>query len=117
MGKVNKLFPRSVACAMPAFKNNHRGRTWDRCTIIDTEGNEHEAWLDTTWGFYVYFHVGEAKWRKVNFNNHFNTIDLIFDFRQVGTFNCQMTFIPDNPTHPEKGFFEGWSEIIKQIEL
>lgn len=49
-------------CKKPKFKD-HGGRTWDygRFTI---NGKEVKAYLDTTWGEFMYFEW-EGSWRRV----------------------------------------------------
>ena len=49
-------------CKQPAM-TCHRGRTWDH-GWIKINGTKVEAWLDTTWGEYIYFVIKE-KWYKV----------------------------------------------------
>jgi hypothetical protein len=43
---------------------NHRGRTWDQCTVIMPDGSLETGFLDTTWGFYFYFECADGRWRK-----------------------------------------------------
>lgn len=51
-------------CKKPTFKDI-RGRTWDMGNII-IDGIETKAYLDTSWGVYIYFqHGSENKWYKV----------------------------------------------------
>ena len=49
-------------CKQPSM-SEHRGRTWDHGYII-LEGEKIYAWLDTTWGEYIYFEY-EGRWYKV----------------------------------------------------
>ena len=49
-------------CKQPSM-SDHRGRTWDHGWLI-IDGIRTEAWLDTTWGEYIYF-VYKEKWYKV----------------------------------------------------
>jgi hypothetical protein len=43
--------------------SNKNGRTWDKGTIL-LNGSEITVWLDTSWGFYIYFEV-ETQWYKM----------------------------------------------------
>lgn len=53
-----------IKCKRPSFKSV-RGRTWDHGSIY-IDGVKHEAWLDTTWGFYLYFQTKETnQWHKI----------------------------------------------------
>lgn len=49
-------------CPRPSFKNIN-GRSWDH-GYINLNGIKTEAWLDTTWGRYIYF-VFQNSWYKV----------------------------------------------------
>jgi hypothetical protein len=51
-------------CQRPSFKN-HRGRGWDNGSIL-IDGVKYSAYLDTVWGFFIYFQFGEGlQWHKV----------------------------------------------------
>lgn len=48
-------------CPQPSF-SDYGGRTWDH-GFIKIDGEEYKAYLDTTWGEYIYFQYNE-KWRR-----------------------------------------------------
>jgi hypothetical protein len=48
-------------CKRPSFKNV-RGRTWDKANIT-IDGKNVEAYLDTTWGHYIYL-LHDNQWYK-----------------------------------------------------
>jgi hypothetical protein len=57
-------YPRGItACAQPRM-TNHRGRTWDECTVTLPDGSTTKGYYDTTWGFFFYFKGDDGKWRK-----------------------------------------------------
>ena len=62
---MNSLFPGSIKAIRPKMQDGHRGRTWDRCTVIATDGTERIGYYDTSWGMFVYFPV-QSGWRKVS---------------------------------------------------
>lgn len=49
-------------CNRPSFKNIN-GRSWDH-GYLNVNGIKTEAWLDTTWGQFIYF-VHKDSWHKV----------------------------------------------------
>lgn len=51
----------AVRCIKPKM-TNHRGRVWDFYYFF-LDGNKSEMWMDNTWGFFVYWHIG-AQWYK-----------------------------------------------------
>jgi hypothetical protein len=75
------LFPGSVKCAKPRMRD-HRGATWDFHTIIDTKGNRHTGYLDTSWGQYFYFQYG-TQWRKARIDRFMNGSDNTVQFTPV----------------------------------
>jgi hypothetical protein len=68
-----KLFPGSVACRRPRL-SEHRGRMWDECDVIATDGSRHRGFLDTTWGTWFYFQVAGA-WRKAKCDDWMPSLD------------------------------------------
>ncbi len=61
-----------VKAKRPSFKAV-RGRTWDHGSIF-IDGVKYEAWLDTTWGFYLYFQTKEKQeWYKIKM---FSTLEM-----------------------------------------
>lgn len=81
MNKTRKMFPGSVACKPPKF-SEHRGRTWDKCDVIATDGSRHDGWLDTSWGMYFYFRADGA-WRKAKCDDWMASLDCnTADFRE-----------------------------------
>lgn len=81
---MNKLYPRSVKCKRPKFRDNVGGRTWDLCVVIDGNGSKCDGWLDTTWGQYFYFvqyvTPTQYEWRKAKLSL-FDAKENVFDFR------------------------------------
>ena len=65
--KDNKVPVNLIKCKRPNMESDHRGRTWDHGYIY-IDGEKLEAWLDTTWGEYIYFVLGNT-WRKVRMQN------------------------------------------------
>jgi len=63
----DRTIPVNIAkCKKPSM-SDHRGRTWDH-GYIWIDGEKIKAWLDTTWGDYIYFIYKEA-WYKVRMYN------------------------------------------------
>lgn len=57
-------YPKGVrTCPRPKM-TNHRGRTWDYCSVTLPDGSKARGHLDTTWGFNVYFEGPDGKWRS-----------------------------------------------------
>lgn len=64
-----------IKCHKPKM-TDHRGRTWDTMPIILPDGTKTDGYLDTTWGYYIYF-VIDNQWYKVSLDGFTeDTIDL-----------------------------------------
>ena len=48
-------------CKRPKMAD-HRGRTWDVCTVILPDGLEINGYYDTTWGERFYFQYAGSWW-------------------------------------------------------
>ena len=77
------LYPGSVACNRPKM-SEHRGRTWDYCTVIAIDDSKVDGYLDTSWGQWFYFKpFGETQWRKARVDRFMTGVDNTADFREL----------------------------------
>jgi hypothetical protein len=82
-----KLFKRGShihKCKKPTM-NNHRGRTWDFCSVILSDTNTITGHIDTSWSFNFYFQI-EGTWYRAStleYENTSNDYSLTYDISKA----------------------------------